>query len=143
MEKLKAGQSVGFVVFDIEKFVELRDGKDFVDLWPDVAELELAAVRFDFLVERDQLAERGAGKELDGGKVQQQILALLILDELEQLLPEFLDVGFVKNFSIDKAHDADVAHFVQLQSPVDGHPSRLLLEIAATRFAREKAAILS
>ena len=78
-ELLKTGQGVRFVVFDIEQFVELRDREDFVDFRPDVAELQFAAVRFDFLVQRDQLAQRGAGKKLDGREIEQQILALSLL----------------------------------------------------------------
>jgi hypothetical protein len=81
--QLKAGQGVGFVVFDVEQFVELGDRKDFVDLWPDVAQFQFPAVRFDLFVERDELAERGTRKKLNGRKIEQEILAVLFLDQLE------------------------------------------------------------
>lgn len=43
-ERSKRRQGVGFVVFDVEQFVQLRNGKHFIDLRANAAELEPAAV---------------------------------------------------------------------------------------------------
>jgi len=65
--------------------------KDLEDLRTDGTEFEAALVRLHLPVERDQLAESGAGQELDALEVEQDAFAVVVLHEAEQLQPQLLD----------------------------------------------------
>lgn len=49
----KRRDRIGFIVLDVEKFVELGDCKHFVDFRANVAQLQSPAIRFYLLIERD------------------------------------------------------------------------------------------
>ncbi len=66
---LKGGQRVGFVFLNVKEAIESRISEDFVDIWPDVGELQRAALRFDLAIQSDQLAQGRTAEKLDGGNV--------------------------------------------------------------------------
>ena len=77
----------------------------------DAAKLELALDRGNFLLEVDQLAERGAGEVLHVTEVQQEVLVTLILDQALELLAHFLDLFFGHDLRInetDNRHSINV-----------------------------------
>ena len=67
-------------------------------------EFQLAAMVLDLSFQSDQFAQRGTGKELDGREIQQQLLALLLFDQIEQFLAQALDVGLVQNLAVHESH---------------------------------------
>src|SRR5438270_5974749 len=58
------GQRGLFVLLNFEELVELGDLEHFHDFAGDLAHDQLAAGRLHLLIQRDQLAQRGAGEEL-------------------------------------------------------------------------------
>jgi hypothetical protein len=68
-QALKRRQRIRLVILDIEQLVELRNGEDFVNLRPDVAQLHFTPPGLHFLIQSDELAQGGAGKKLDLLKV--------------------------------------------------------------------------
>jgi hypothetical protein len=66
------------------------------------------------------------------------------LDELKQLLPELLNVGFVEDLAIDEPHDRDVVRFGHQDSPMIAHVhcfhnSRKETSLCWGRFASDGA----
>ncbi len=90
-------KSILFVTLDDEQFIEARDLEHLANVRVDVAQNQLAAGALNLLVERDQLAQRGAGHVLNIAKVQQDLLATKLVDQAEKLLADDLDVLLVKN----------------------------------------------
>src|SRR5689334_15436366 len=68
----KSGQGFLLGVLDVEELIEPRDGKDLVNLGLQIAKPHLAGVRFDLLIEDNQLVEGGRREEFDAGEVQEQ-----------------------------------------------------------------------
>jgi len=110
------GQSIGLTVFDHKQLCKFRNCEDFVNLGPDVREDELGAVLLHALVKTDQLSQRGAGEKLNVGKIQDDFLAILALDQLVELLAEFLDLCLIDDLRIRERHDRDRAGFVDFNS---------------------------
>src|SRR5207244_7862672 len=98
-----------------EQLVELGDLEDRVDLRVDLAQDQLAAGALELAVERDQLAQRGAGQELDVLEVEQDLPAAELVDELEQLLADDLNVLFVEDLLVHEVHDGDIADIFDFQ----------------------------
>src|SRR5439155_3677000 len=111
-ERLQAGL---LVLDDGEQLVELGDLEDFVDLGVDLAQHELAAGALQLAVQGDQLAQRGAGQELDVLEVEQDLPAAELVDELEELLADHLDVLFVEDLLVHEVHDGDVTNVFDFQ----------------------------
>lgn len=65
---------------------------------------------------------------------------MIFFDQLEQLLPELLDVRFVQDLAIDKADDRNIADRRNLQSPVTGHKSTPVRQDAPPGKKGKKAA---
>src|SRR5438874_7216679 len=105
-ERLQAGL---LVLDDGEQLVELGDLEDFVDLGVDLAQYQFTAGALQLPVQGDQLAQRGAGQELDVLEVEQDLPAAELVDELEELLADHLDVLFVEDLLVHEVHDGDIA----------------------------------
>src|SRR5262249_57860366 len=75
-------------LLDVEQLVQLRDLEDLVDLRVNVAQDQPAAHRVDLLVERDELAQGGAGEVLDVAEVQQQLAPAQLVHEAEELFTD-------------------------------------------------------
>src|SRR5205085_11294952 len=90
-------QGLLFLFLDVEELVQARDLEDLVDLRIDIAEDQAALGGLHLLVQRDQLAERGAGEVLDVGEVEQDLALALLLDQIEQLIADDLNVLLVEN----------------------------------------------
>src|SRR6476660_2450261 len=88
---LKRRQGLLLGALDREELREAGNGENFKNLGGEIAKLELAAGRFDLLVEQDQLVERGGGEKLDAGKVEQDVVPLFLLDQGEQLVGQLLN----------------------------------------------------
>jgi hypothetical protein len=76
---------------------------------PDVAHLQPALGGLHLAIERDQLAQRGTREKLDIGEVEQDALAVELLDEPEELRAELLDAGLVEDLLVDELHDRDLS----------------------------------
>ena len=74
---LDRGQRVGLIVLDDEQLRQFRDREDFVNLRANIRQDQLGAVLLHALVEADQLAERGAGQELDVGEIEHDLFLVL------------------------------------------------------------------
>src|SRR5262249_29882325 len=78
----------------------------------------------DLFIERDELAEGGAGEVLDVAEVQQQFQAAQLIDQAEKLFADHLDILLIENLFIGKVHDgnvADVFHFQPAATRLRGH----------------------
>src|SRR5208282_2621205 len=75
---------------DLEDLIKPGDPENLQQIGMNAAKLELALDRGNFLLEVDQLAERGAGEILHVTEVQQDVLVTLILDQAVELLAHFL-----------------------------------------------------
>ena len=84
-------QRVHLVLFDIKHSVQLGDRKHLVNLGPDVAELQLAAVRLDLLIQHDQPIQCCTRQELDVREIEQQLVPLFLLDQLEEVFAQLLN----------------------------------------------------
>ena len=87
----------------------------------------------DLLVERDELAQGGAGQILDVAEVEQQFAPAQFVDEAEELFADDLDVLFIEDFLVDEIDDGDVADVFYFQSP----PPRLRGHAASPSFWTE------
>ena len=96
---------------NFEELVEFGDVEHFVDLWVDVAEAELAAFLFDFVVNGDEGTERGRGEVVDGGEGDDESWWVFPVDDGGELLADLGDVRFVENFS---ACELDLDSVVEL-----------------------------
>src|SRR3954462_11243148 len=83
-------QGALLVLVDHEQLVELGDLEHFVDLRVDVAEDELAAGRLELAVERDELAQRRRGQELNVAEVEQDLAPAQLVHEAEELFADHL-----------------------------------------------------
>src|SRR5208337_716150 len=96
---------------DLEDLIKPGDPENLQQIGMNAAKLELALDRGDFLLEVDQLAERGAGEILHVTEVQQDVLVTLILDQAVELLAHFLDLFFGHDLGInetDNRHSINV-----------------------------------
>src|SRR5205823_2319838 len=90
------------------------------DVRIDVAQDELAAGRLHFLVERDELAQRGAGEVLDVAKVQQDLAPAELIDEAEQVFTDLLDILLIQNFAINELNNGHIAAFFHFEATTTG-----------------------
>src|SRR5689334_23074290 len=86
--ELKSLQRGLLLLLNVEELIELGDLEHFVDVRVDVAQDELAARRLDLLVQGDELAERGAGKVFDVAEVQEDLRAVLGIDQVKKVLAD-------------------------------------------------------
>src|SRR5208282_4506673 len=96
---------------DLEDLIKPGDPENLQQIGMNAAKLELALDRGNFLLEVDQLAERGAGEILHVTEVQQDVLVTLILDQAVELLAHFLDLFFGHDLGInetDNRHSINV-----------------------------------
>ena len=87
----------------------------------------LPPTRFTLRSNTISLLSAAVDKELDVREIQQQILAVFLLDQSKQLGAEFLDVRHVQYPTIHEMDDRDVTHLGKLQSPVLSHGADSLL----------------
>jgi hypothetical protein len=94
---------------DFEELVELRDGKDLAHGWPGVRQGKPTAALPQATVQRNELAEGGAGKVFHHLEVEDEVLPRVLLDEPGKLLVDDLDVVFVQVPVADEANDSALA----------------------------------
>ena len=61
----EAGERVGLFFVDVKQLIQTRDNEDFVNLRPQIAQLELAAQVACFLIEDDELIESCTREKFD------------------------------------------------------------------------------
>src|SRR5262245_1991209 len=85
--RLEAGEGIGLRVLNVEELVEPGDREDLINFRLEIAHLHLARVGLGLFVENDQLVEGRRGEEFDVVEVEQNVLALFLLDQRKELIP--------------------------------------------------------
>jgi len=93
------------VVFDVEHFVESGDDEYFVDVGRIEQSRNLPS-RLDFLVERDELAQRGAAEVFDVAEIQDDFLRPSTSTSAKSSL-RLTGYALIQNFLIHKTRDSD------------------------------------
>src|SRR3954454_18436624 len=70
-----------FLGVDFKDLVEPGDPEDLEEIGMDAAELELTLDHAHFLLEVDQLAQRGAGEVLDVAEIEEELLMAFVFDQ--------------------------------------------------------------
>jgi hypothetical protein len=109
-------QSCLLFLLDVKELVQFGDLEYLVNLGVNVAEDQPAADTLQFLVECDQFAEGSAGEVLNIAEVQEQLAAVLLFDETEELFADDLNVLLVQNLAIDEVDDRYVPDVLDFQA---------------------------
>ena len=86
----------------------------------DVAQHQLALDGLELPVQGDQLAEGGAGHELDVLEVQQHLPAAEFVDQPEQVVADHLDVLLVQDLLVDEVDEGDVPDVLDFEPAAAG-----------------------
>src|SRR5438034_2673912 len=113
---LEGLQSGLLLLLDVEEPVEFRDFEHLVNLWVDVTQDQPASHSLEFLVQRDQFAQRRAGQVLDVAEVEQELAAAFLVDETEELFADDLNVLLVEDLLVDEVDDRDVPDVLDFQT---------------------------
>src|SRR5579862_4998632 len=77
---------------DLKQLIQPCDLENLFNVGADRAQPQLASGGFDFLVHCDQFAEGGARQVFDVGKIEDDLLAVIVIDQAEQLISDDLNV---------------------------------------------------
>src|SRR5262249_53939993 len=93
------------------------------------------------LVERDELAQGGAGEVLDVAEVEQDLAPAELVHQAEELLADDLDVLLVEDLLVGEIHDSDIADVFDFEAAptrLGGHAQSPLVSLgppsSGTRF---------
>src|SRR5262245_19707996 len=99
-EESKSLDCLVAVIQNLEEFVQPRNLENLLDVRSYGAQPQFSACRLHLLVHRDQFAERRAGEILDIREVENDLLAVVVIDEAEQLVPDDLNVALIEDFLV-------------------------------------------
>ena len=116
LTRSEADQSLFTRGVNVKELVELRDGEDFENLWPDVAEPEFAFGGLRLFLHVDELPKRGTRQVFDVCEVEDDLFAAIFVDETGHLIPDDLNVCLVENLLVDEFGDCHSANIFNIQS---------------------------
>jgi hypothetical protein len=114
----KSFQGFFLIVADVEQLIQFGDGEDFVNVWPNAAESQLSFGPLDLLIHRNEFAKRGARQIFHVGKIENDFLATILIDEAKELVTDDLNVRFVEDLFVNELRDCHVADFLDVDSPL-------------------------
>lgn len=98
-----------FVFVNLEDFVEPHQVEHFFDVVIDTAHSQLNFGRCAFLSKLNQFTNHGGSHETDVNEIQNQFFVSGITKDLQQLVSQTADSGFIDDSFILKINEQDVA----------------------------------